>query len=250
VSFENKVLVATGGGSGLGEAVARRFAAGGGRVAVLDLDEERARSVADELPGSIGIGCDVADEDSIAAAMATVRDQYGAIHGLATAAGYADNGPIVEWELERWNRLIGVHLTGTFLACKHAVPLLREAGGGSIVTFSSIAAKVAQGTNGPYGAAKAGIVGLTIQLAGELAPEIRVNSIAPGRIRTPMTEPIYTERGGGDPEEGVRRTTGIIPLRRVGEATEIAATVCHLLSDQAGFITGETIVQDGGETIV
>jgi 3-oxoacyl-[acyl-carrier protein] reductase len=250
MNFEDKVLLATGAGSGLGEAVARRFAATGGRVAVLDLDGDKAEAVAAELPGSIGIRCDVSDEDSVAAATARVKDEYGELHGVAAAAGYADNGPIEEWSLERWNRLIGVHLTGTFLACKHSLPLLRAAGGGAIVTFSSIAAKVAQGTNGPYGAAKGGIVGLTIQLAGELAPEIRVNSIAPGRIRTPMTEPIYAERGDGDPEEGVRRTLGMIPLRRVGEAGEIAATVCHLLSDEAPFITGQTIIQDGGETIV
>jgi NAD(P)-dependent dehydrogenase (short-subunit alcohol dehydrogenase family) len=231
MNFEGKVLLATGAGSGLGAAVARRFAAGGGRVAVLDLDGAKAQGVARDLRGSISVTCDVSDEDSVAAAVGRVKDEFGAIHGVAAAAGYADNGPIEEWSLERWNRLIGVHLTGTFLVCKHSVALLRAAGGGSIVTFSSIAARVAQGTNGPYGAAKAGIIGLTIQLAGELAPEIRVNSIAPGRIRTPMTEPIYTERGDGDPEEGVRRTTGIIPMRRVGEADEIAATVCHLLSD-------------------
>ena len=250
MNFEDKVLLATGGGSGLGEAVARRFAAGGGRIAVLDLDAGKAEAVASQLPGSIGVRCDVSDEDSVAAAVASVKEEYGQIHGVAAAAGYADNGPIVEWSLERWNRLIGVHLTGTFLVCKHSIPLLRAAGGGAIVNFSSIAAQVAQGTNGPYGAAKAGISGLTVQLAVELAPEIRVNAIAPGRIRTPMTEPIYTERGEGDPEEGVRRTTGMIPVQRVGEADEIAATVCHLLSDEGSFITGQTIVQDGGETSV
>jgi 3-oxoacyl-[acyl-carrier protein] reductase len=250
MNFEGKVLLATGAGSGLGGAVARRFAAGGGRVAVLDLDGAKAEAVATELPGSIPVCCDVSDEDSVAAAVARVKDEFGGIHGVAAAAGYADNGPIEEWSVERWNRLIGVHLTGTFLVCKHSIALLRAVGGGSIVTFSSIAARVAQGTNGPYGAAKAGIIGLTIQLAGELAPEIRVNSIAPGRIRTPMTEPIYTERGDGDPEEGVRRTTGMIPMRRVGEADEIAATVCLLLSDEVPFLTGQTIVQDGGETII
>jgi NAD(P)-dependent dehydrogenase (short-subunit alcohol dehydrogenase family) len=250
MKFDGKVLLATGAGSGLGEAVARRFTAGGGRVAVLDLDGQRAQAMAAELPGAIALECDVAEEGSVAAATARTREELGAIHCVAAAAGYADSGPIEQWSLERWNRLISVHLTGTFLICKHAVPLLREAGGGSIVTFSSIAARVAQGANGPYGAAKAGIIGLTIQLAGELAPEIRVNSIAPGRIRTPMTEPIYAERGDGDPEKGVQRTTGMIPMRRVGEAPEIAATVCHLLSDEVPFLTGQTIVQDGGETIV
>jgi NAD(P)-dependent dehydrogenase (short-subunit alcohol dehydrogenase family) len=250
MSFEDKVLLATGAGSGLGEAVARRFAAGGGRVAVLDLDADQAERVAADLPGSIGVACDVSDEDAVAVATARTRDELGAVDAVVAAAGFADNGPLEEWSLERWNRLIGVHLTGTFLTAKHTIPLLRQASGGAIVNFSSIAAKVAQGTNVPYGAAKAGISGLTIQLAVELAPEIRVNAIAPGRIRTPMTETIYAERGEGDPEEGVRRTLALIPAGRVGEAADIAATVCFLLSDEAGFITGQTIVQDGGETIV
>jgi 3-oxoacyl-[acyl-carrier protein] reductase len=250
MSFEDKVLVATGAGSGLGEAVARRFAAGGGRVAVLDLDGDRAERVAADLPGSIGIACDVSDEDAVAAAVTRTRDELGAVNAVAAAAGFADNGPLEDWSLERWNRLIGVHLTATFLIAKHTIPLLREAGDGAIVNFSSIAAKVAQGTNVPYGAAKAGISGFTFQLAVELAPEIRVNAIAPGRIRTPMTEGIYADRGDGDPEEGVRRTLDLIPAGRVGEAADIAATVCFLLSDEAGFITGQTIVQDGGETIV
>jgi NAD(P)-dependent dehydrogenase (short-subunit alcohol dehydrogenase family) len=250
MSFEDRVLVATGAGSGLGEAVARRFAAAGGRVAVLDLDGGRAERVAADLPGSIGIACDVSDEEAVAAATTRTRDELGRVDGVAAAAGFADNGPLEDWSLERWNRLIGVHLTGTFLTAKHTIPLLREAGGGAIVNFSSIAAKVAQGTNVPYGAAKAGISGFTFQLAVELAPEIRVNAIAPGRIRTPMTEGIYADRGDGDPEEGVRRTLDLIPAGRVGEAADIAATVCFLLSDEAGFITGQTIVQDGGETIV
>lgn len=250
MSFEDKVLLATGAGSGLGEAVARRFAAGGGRVAVLDLDGGRAERVAADLPGSIGIACDVSDEDAVVAAAARTRDELGRVDAVAAAAGFADNGPLEDWSLERWNRLIGVHLTGTFLTAKHTIPLLRAAGGGAIVNFSSIAAKVAQGTNVPYGAAKAGISGFTFQLAVELAPEIRVNAIAPGRIRTPMTEGIYADRGDGDPEEGVRRTLDLIPAGRVGEAADIAATVCFLLSDEAGFITGQTIVQDGGETIV
>ena len=237
MSFEDKVLVATGAGSGLGEAVARRFAAGGGRVAVLDLDGGRAEQVAADLPGSIGIACDVSDEDAVAAAVTRTREELGAVNAVAAAAGFADNGPLEDWSLERWNRLIGVHLTGTFLIAKHTIPLLREAGDGAIVNFSSIAAK-------------AGISGFTFQLAVELAPEIRVNAIAPGRIRTPMTEGIYADRGDGDPEEGVRRTLDLIPAGRVGEAADIAATVCFLLSDEAGFITGQTIVQDGGETIV
>jgi 3-oxoacyl-[acyl-carrier protein] reductase len=246
--FAGRALLATGAASGLGEAVARRFAAEGGRVAILDLDGAGAERVAADLPGSVGIGCDVADEVALAAAVARSREEIGAIGAVAVAAGYADADPLEEWSLERWHRLVDVHLTGTFLTVKHTIPALREAGGGAIVNFSSIAARVGPGGNAPYGAAKAGISGLTSQLAVELAPEIRVNAVAPGRIRTPMSEPIYRERGDGDPEEGARRTAGLIPLGRVGVASDVAATVCFLLSEEAGFITGQTIVVDGGET--
>jgi NAD(P)-dependent dehydrogenase (short-subunit alcohol dehydrogenase family) len=246
--FEGKVLFTTGAGSGLAEAVARRFSADGGRVAVLDLDRSRAEAVAADLEGSIGLQVDVSDEESIAAAVATTAAELGRIDCVFNAAGHADFGPIEEWSLERWNRMLGVHAGGTFLSCKHTLPHLREAGGGAIVNVASIAAITAQPFNAPYGAAKAAIVGFTRQLARDVAPDIRVNAVAPGRIRTGMTVPLYTERGGGDYEKGAAQATPGIPLGRIGEPREIADPVCFLLSDEASFITGQVIVPDGGET--
>lgn len=251
MSFADRVLVATGAGSGIGAAVARRFSAAGGRVAVLDVDGERARSVADELPASIAVACDVADEVSVMAAMASVGERLGAAHSVVAAAGVAESGPIEEWSIERWNRLVGIHLTGTWLVAKHALPLLRRGGaGGSIVNFASIAAIVTQPFNAPYGAVKAGIVGLSRQLAVEFAPDIRVNVVAPGRVLTPMTEPLYVQRGDGDEQEGIRRMLPRVPLGFIAQPEEVAATVCHLLSDEARFITGQVLVQDGGETLL
>lgn len=248
--FQGKVLFATGGGSGLAAAVARRFAADGGRAALVDLAGDRAEAVAAGLDGSIGLQGNVGDEDSVAAAVLATHEHFGRIDCIFNAAGHADFGPIEEWSLERWNSMMGVHVGGTFLVCKHALPVMRGGGGGSIVNVASIAAITAQPFNAPYGAAKAAIAGLTRQLARDLAPDIRVNAVAPGRIRTGMTEPLYAARGGGSYEKGAAISAELNLLKRIGEPEEIAGPVCFLFSDDASFVTGQVIVPDGGETII
>jgi NAD(P)-dependent dehydrogenase (short-subunit alcohol dehydrogenase family) len=249
--FEGRVLFATGGGSGLSEAVARQFAAEGGRVAIADLAGDKAEAVAASLDGSIGLALDVADEDAVRDAVATAHTELGRIDYVFNAAGIADFGPIEEWDLARWNRMMGVHAGGTFLVCRHTVPIIKSLGGGAIVNVASVAAITAQPFNAPYGAAKAAIAGYTRQLALELAPHnIRVNAVAPGRVRSGMTTPLYTARGGGSYEEGAKQAASHNPQNRVGEPEDIARPVCFLLSNDAAFITGQVIVPDGGETIV
>ncbi len=245
--FDGKVLLVTGGASGLGAEVGRRFTADGGRVAVVDRDEEKAQKVAGELDGAIALGADVAAEDSVGRSVQAVAQHFGSIDCLFNAAGHAEFGPIEEWPFERWQRMMTVHVGGTFLFCREVLPVMRKRGSGAIVNVASVAALKAQSGNAPYGAAKGAILAFSRQLARDVAPEIRVNTVAPGRTRTGMTEPLMIARAGSVEQGSVMFGQGNLQ-KRVAEPEEIAAPVCFLLSAEASFITGTLLVVDGGET--
>ena len=236
--FHGKVLLATGAGSGIAAATARRFAAEVGRAALLDLDGGRAQAVASELEGSVGITCDVAHEASVGDAVRGARERLGRIDCVLNAAGIVQFVPIEELTLVDWNRMLAVHLTGTFLVCRATLPHLRAAGGGSIVNLASTAALLARPHLAGYAAAKGGIIAFSRQFALEAgADNVRVNAIAPGSVRTPMTRPVYSE--------------GAVPQSiqaRVAEPEEIATAACFLFSDESSFFTASLLVADGGAT--
>ena len=243
--FADKVLFATGAGSGLAAASARRFAGEGGRVAVVDLDGARAEAVASELDGSVGLACDVSDEASVEQAVRETQERFGRLDCVLNAAGYAQFTPIEELSLADWNRMLAVHLTGTFLVCRAALPRLRAAGGGSIVNMASIAALLARPNLGAYAAAKGGIIAFSRQLALDAAADnVRVNVIAPGSVRTPMTAPVYAQPGVDDG----RLTAPHAIQPRLGEPEEIAGPICFLFSDEASFFTASLVIADGGAT--
>lgn len=247
--FENRVLFVTGGASGIGRATAERVVREGGRAAIVDLDLATAQQAAAEIGGgSIGLAANVADEEQVAAAVQDSVAALGRIDAVLAAAGHAEFGPTADWDSERFMRMLSVHVGGTFYTCKHVLPVMKAQGGGSIVTIASTAAVMANNNNVPYGAAKAGIAGLTRQLVFEALPEVRVNCIAPGRTITGMTTPLMLARGG-DLEKGEEIFGAAIPMKRMGTAAELAAAICFFLSDDASFITGQTLVVDGGETI-
>jgi len=245
--FDGKVLLVTGGASGLGAAVGRQFTAEGGQVAVLDLDAEKAEAVAGKLDGAIAMGVDVASEEAVGRCVDQVVQHFGSIDCLFNAAGHAEFGPIEEWSFERWQRMMNVHVGGTFLFCRQVLPVMRKRPGGAIVNVASVAAVKAQSGNAPYGAAKGAILAFSRQLARDVAPEIRVNTVAPGRARTGMTEPLMVARAGSVEQGMIAFGQGNLQ-KRVAEPEEIAAPVCFLLSGDASFITGTLLVVDGGET--
>ena len=248
--FDNSVLFVTGGASGIGRATAERVVAEGGRAALVDLDLAKAQAVADEIGGGcIGLGANVADEAQVKAAVDATVEQLGGIDLVLAAAGHAEFGPSAEWDTARFNRMLEVHVGGTFNVCKHATPVMKARGQGSIVTIASTAAFMANNNNVPYGAAKAAIAGLTRQFSLEALPEVRINCVAPGRTITGMTTPLMLARGG-DMEKGEEIFGQAIPMKRMATADELAAAICFFLSEDASFITGQTLIVDGGETIV
>jgi NAD(P)-dependent dehydrogenase (short-subunit alcohol dehydrogenase family) len=247
--FKDKVLFTTGGGSGLARAVAQRFTREGGRVVITDFNAEAAKKTAAELDGALALQLDVRDEDAVVKAVKDAHRHFGHIDCAFPSAGIADAGPIEEWSLARWQNLFAVHVNGTFLACRELVPIMRKQGHGSIVTVASVAALIPQGNNTCYGAAKAAILMFSKQLAYDVAPDIRVNVIAPGSIQTGMTEPLYLKRGSGDLAKGSELASSRSVMKRVGQPDEIAAPVCHMLSDEASYVTGNVMVVDGGYTL-
>jgi NAD(P)-dependent dehydrogenase (short-subunit alcohol dehydrogenase family) len=247
--FENKVLFVTGGASGIGRATAERVVAEGGRAALVDLDLAKAQDVAAQIGGgSIGLTANVADEAQVKDAVDATVEQLGGIDLALAAAGHAEFGPLAEWDMDRFNRMMQVHVGGTFAVCKYVAPVMKASGKGAIVTIASTAAFMANNNNVPYGAAKAAIAGLTRQFTLEALPEVRINCIAPGRTITGMTSPLMVARGG-DMVKGEEIFGQAIPMKRMGTADELAAAICFFLSDDASFITGQTLIVDGGETI-
>jgi NAD(P)-dependent dehydrogenase (short-subunit alcohol dehydrogenase family) len=242
--FAEKVLFATGGGSGIAAATARRFAAEGGGVAIVDLSQERAEEVAGGLPRAIGIGCDVSDAAAVSAAVTRAHAELGRIDCVLNAAGHAHFGPFDEYRVEDFDRLLAVHVRGAFNVCQASLPILKRSGGGAIVNIASTAALVAVPQLSGYSAAKGAIISLSRQLALDLVKDgIRVNVIAPGAVWTPMNS------GTDDPEVLPSRRPGTSSIQqRYGAPEELASAACFLLSEEASFITGALLAVDGGHT--
>ncbi len=256
--LKGKVALITGAGSGIGKATALRFGAEGARVAVTDLDEERARSVAESLrekgAESTAHALDVRSESHWEATMAEVTERWGGLHALVASAGISFAKPVTEMSLAEWRHVHAVNLDGVFLGTRHALRAMKEGGrGGSIVIVSSASGLRAAGGASAYCSSKAAVTHFARAVALECAADgIRVNTVVPAGVVTPMWEemPFFDglreEHGGVEGAyEALAKDT---PLGRFAEPEEVAAGILFLTSDEATYVTGTALVIDGGFT--
>lgn len=245
--FTSKVVVITGGATGIGRATAVEFAKAGANVVVGDIDDranETVQIITDSGGTATFVTTDVTDDDSVKNLIDTAVELHGTIDIAFNNAGILPpTAPLHEQSVEDWHRTLGVDATGVFLAMRHEIPVMLKAGGGSIVNTASVAGVTADPEMTPYVAAKHAVVGLSKGAALDYATKnIRVNILAPGLIRTPMTE-----RWLNDPEIAPR-VLADSPIGRAAEPEEVAATVLYLSSDMAGAVTGSVYRVDGGRT--
>ena len=248
--YAGRVAVVTGGARGIGAATASRLADEGAAVAVLDLDEGQAAATASGLqgPGSIGVGCDVTDPDSVDAAVQRVADEVGAPHVLVNNAGITRDNLLFKMSADDWDSVMAVHLRGAFLMTRAVQKHMVEQRYGRIVSLSSVSALGSRG-QANYSAAKMGLQGLTRTLAIELGPfGITANAVAPGFVVTDMTDDT-ARRLGQTPEEFREQSAAVTPVRRVGYPADVATAISFLASEEAGFVTGQTLYLDGGRTL-
>ena len=243
--LEGKIAIVTGAGQGIGEAIARRFAADGAKVVVSDVNGDAAEAVARTVPGALAVRCDVTDEAQMAALVVAATAQFGGLHVMVNNAGIAVPAAVLHTALEDWRRVMSINLDGVLLGIKHAAPAIAASGGGAIVNTASIKAYGGLPASASYSASKAAIVSLSKTAALELrALNVRVNALCPGFIDTAMVRGIaddFKEITGVDVGQYVDHLQG-----RLGTVDEVAAVAAFLASDRSAFINGAPIVADGG----
>lgn len=233
--LEGKVALVTGGGSGIGGAIAREFASEGAKVLIAELNETSGRQIADEIGVNAAyVHCDTSSEEDVQASLAAAEERFGGVDIVVNNAGVAQKD---------WDTTIAVNLSGVYYGCKYGAEKLAASGGGSVINLSSILGLVGIGGEDPYVAAKHGVVGLTKNFAIAYGPRgVRVNCINPGWIETPMTDPIR------EMEAINAQVMTQTPLGRYGKPEEIAKAALFLASDDSSYMTGASLVVDGGWT--
>jgi NAD(P)-dependent dehydrogenase (short-subunit alcohol dehydrogenase family) len=241
-----KAAIVTGGGAGIGRAIAILFVREGARVAVADIDvtaaEATVATIAEIGGSALAAGTDVSDAGCVEKMVRDTVTAYGGLDILINNAGVGTDGDVVELSEGEWQRILDVNLKGVFLCCKYAIPAMKKSGGGSIVNIASIAARVGGSVSCVYPASKAGVVSLSKNMALRFAKDrIRVNCVCPGHVDTALT---YTLKDPHVRDALISR----YPLGRLGTAEEIAAAVLFLASEEASFVTGTELIVDGGYT--
>jgi 2-hydroxycyclohexanecarboxyl-CoA dehydrogenase len=244
--LQDKVVVVTGAGRGMGQAIAERLAAEGARVAVTDVDRESALTTADKLDGAAGFRLDITDAGEVGVRIDEIVAALGPIDALVNNAGWDRMAPFLETDEDLWERVIDINLRGPIRMTKAVLPQMVERQGGRIVNISSDAGRVGSTGEAVYSACKAGIIGFGKTVAREMARYgITVNAICPGPTATPLLESMVG-KGNDKLIDSLKRG---IPMRRLGLPEDIAGAVAFIVSDDAGFITGQTLSVSGGLTM-
>ncbi|RZS89935.1 NAD(P)-dependent dehydrogenase (short-subunit alcohol dehydrogenase family) [Motilibacter rhizosphaerae] len=242
--LQGRVGVITGGGSGIGLATAVRFAAEGAKVVVVDVDEAAGKAAADQVGGTF-VRADVTDQEQVEAVYATAYETYGSVDIAFNNAGISppDDDSILTTGIDAWRRVQEVNLTSVYLCCKAVLPYMQRQGKGSIINTASFVAVMGAATSQiSYTASKGGVLAMSRELGVQFAREgIRVNALCPGPVNTPLLQELFAK----DPERAARRLVHI-PAGRFADASEIAAAVAFLASDDASFVTASTFLVDGG----
>jgi len=244
--LQGTVVVVTGAGRGMGKAIAERLAAEGARVAVTDVDGEAAFATAAALDGAAGFRLDITDAALVSARIGEITAGLGPIDALVNNAGWDRLAPFLETDEDLWDRIIDINLRGPIRMTKAVLPQMVERQGGRVVNISSDAGRVGSTGEAVYSACKAGIIGFGKTVAREMARHnITVNAICPGPTATPLLESMVGQ-GNEKLLDSLKRG---IPMRRLGQPEDVAGAVAFMVSDDAGFITGQTLSVSGGLTM-
>jgi NAD(P)-dependent dehydrogenase (short-subunit alcohol dehydrogenase family) len=250
-ALDGKVALVTGAASGIGAATVRELAAQGALVGVLDRDVAAAQGVADAIAGeaAAAFGCDVRDSDACRAAVTGVAERFGGLDVVVCSAGVVRYGRVDELSEDDWDLQIDTNLRGVFLIARHAIPLMRERGGGAIVNVASTQAFASQELVPAYTASKGAVVALTRTMALDHARDgIRVNAVGPGSVDTAMLHYAADHFSPGDPDAAIEGWGASHPIGRVIRPEEVARVIAFLASDAASAVTGATYLVDGGAT--
>lgn len=242
--LQDKITIVTGAGQGIGRGIAEKLAAEGATVMVTDINETTAKETAAAI-GGVGIRTDVTSRDSVNAMVEQVHGRFGRIDALVNNAGWDKAGPFVDSDPADWDRVVQINLYGVLNTCKAVLPILAAQGHGSVVNIASDAGRVGSSGEAVYSAAKGGVIAFTKSVARELArSQVNVNAVCPGPADTALFASI-----GGDNPKLREALTKAIPFRRLAQPSDLANVVAFLASDEADYVTGQTVSVSGGLTM-